>query len=56
MPSIYYKGGRMVDFKIRIENIVASATLGVDVALEKIVTKLEGMEYEPEQFPDWFIE
>jgi transcription initiation factor TFIID TATA-box-binding protein len=41
----------MVDFKIRIENIVASATLGVEVPLEKIVSKLEGMEYEPEQFP-----
>ena len=41
----------MVDFKIRVENIVASATLGVEVPLEKIVSKLEGMEYEPEQFP-----
>ncbi|MCS7105843.1 MAG: hypothetical protein NZ942_00800 [Candidatus Aenigmarchaeota archaeon] len=41
----------MVDFKIRIENIVASASLGVNVTLEKIVSKLEGMEYEPEQFP-----
>lgn len=38
-------------FNIRIENIVASAALGVDVPLEKIVSKLEGMEYEPEQFP-----
>ncbi|MDI6798968.1 MAG: TATA-box-binding protein [Candidatus Aenigmarchaeota archaeon] len=41
----------MTDFKIRIENIVASASLEVDVPLEKIVSKLEGMEYEPEQFP-----
>ena len=38
-------------FNIRVENIVASAALGVDVPLEKIVSKLEGMEYEPEQFP-----
>jgi transcription initiation factor TFIID TATA-box-binding protein len=38
-------------FSIRIENIVASASLGVDVPLEKIVSKMEGMEYEPEQFP-----
>jgi len=38
-------------FNIRIENIVASAALGVEVPLEKIVSKLEGMEYEPEQFP-----
>jgi transcription initiation factor TFIID TATA-box-binding protein len=41
----------MVDFKIRVENIVASASLGVEIPLEKIVSKLEGMEYEPEQFP-----
>ena len=41
----------MTDFKIRVENIVASASLGVEVPLEKIVSKLEGMEYEPEQFP-----
>jgi len=40
-----------MDFKIHIENIVASASLGVEVHLEKIVSKLEGMEYEPEQFP-----
>jgi len=39
------------DFHIRIENIVASAALGVEVPLEVIVSKLEGMEYEPEQFP-----
>ena len=39
------------DFKIRVENIVASAALGVVVPLEKIVSKMEGMEYEPEQFP-----
>jgi transcription initiation factor TFIID TATA-box-binding protein len=38
-------------FGIRVENIVASASLGVLVPLEKIVSKMEGMEYEPEQFP-----
>ena len=41
----------MASFNIRVENIVASAALGVIVPLEKIVSKLEGMEYEPEQFP-----
>ena len=41
----------MSDFKIKIENIVASASLNVEVPLNKIVSKLEGMEYEPEQFP-----
>lgn len=39
------------DFNIRIENIVASAAFGVTIPLEKVVSKLEGMEYEPEQFP-----
>lgn len=41
----------MHDFNIKVENIVASATLNVVVPLEKIVSKMEGMEYEPEQFP-----
>ncbi len=41
----------MTDFNVRVENIVASATLNVKVPLEKIVKKMEGMEYEPEQFP-----
>ena len=41
----------MTGFGIRIENIVASASLGILVPLEKIVSKMEGMEYEPEQFP-----
>jgi transcription initiation factor TFIID TATA-box-binding protein len=41
----------MADFKIKVENIVASASLNVEVPLQKIVSKLEGMEYEPEQFP-----
>jgi len=38
-------------FGIRVENIVASAAFGVKIPLEKVVSKLEGMEYEPEQFP-----
>lgn len=38
-------------FNIKIENIVASASLGVKISLEKIVEHLEGTEYEPEQFP-----
>ena len=41
----------MTNFNIKIENIVASATLGVKVPLEKMVEYLEGSEYEPEQFP-----
>ena len=38
-------------FRIKIENVVASASLGVPVKLEKIVANLDGVEYEPEQFP-----
>jgi len=38
-------------FHIKIENVVASASLGVPIKLEKLVAKLDGIEYEPEQFP-----
>jgi transcription initiation factor TFIID TATA-box-binding protein len=41
----------MTKFNIKIENIVASASLGIRIPLEKIVEHLEGTEYEPEQFP-----
>ncbi|KYK35683.1 MAG: TATA-box-binding protein [Theionarchaea archaeon DG-70] len=41
----------MTSFNIKIENIVASASLGIRIPLEKIVEHLEGTEYEPEQFP-----
>jgi transcription initiation factor TFIID TATA-box-binding protein len=53
MFSNKYKqwGDVVSDFKIRIENIVASASLNIEVPLEKLVSKLKGIEYEPEQFP-----
>ncbi len=38
-------------FRIKIENVVASASFGVKIKLEKIVSSMEGIEYEPEQFP-----
>jgi transcription initiation factor TFIID TATA-box-binding protein len=38
-------------FNIRIENIVASTSLNAKIKLEKIFESVEGMEYEPEQFP-----
>jgi len=41
----------MTKFNIKIENIVASAALGIRIPLEKMVEHLEGTEYEPEQFP-----
>jgi transcription initiation factor TFIID TATA-box-binding protein len=49
---ISFRGGKkMTKFNIKIENIVASASLNVKISLEKIVEHLEGTEYEPEQFP-----
>jgi transcription initiation factor TFIID TATA-box-binding protein len=41
----------MTKFNIKIENIVASVSLGVRIPLEKIVENIEGTEYEPENFP-----
>lgn len=37
--------------KIKIENVVASTSLGEDLDLQKISLALDGAEYEPEQFP-----
>ncbi|HIQ03781.1 MAG TPA: TATA-box-binding protein [Desulfurococcales archaeon] len=37
--------------KVQIQNIVASANLGVEVNLEKAAFLLENSMYEPEQFP-----
>jgi len=37
--------------EIRIENIVATSTIGAELNLNAIALTLEGAEYEPEQFP-----
>ena len=37
--------------KIKIENVVASTSLGEELDLQAIALALEGAEYEPEQFP-----
>jgi transcription initiation factor TFIID TATA-box-binding protein len=37
--------------KIRIENVVASTSLGDELDLQKIALSLDRAEYEPEQFP-----
>ena len=42
---------KMKEFKIKVENVVAFAVLGVDIPLDKIVKAVENAEYEPEQFP-----
>jgi len=36
---------------IRIENVVASTSLGGELDLQAIALALDGAEYEPEQFP-----
>ena len=36
---------------ISIENVVASATLGAELPLDKVATKLGDIDYSPEQFP-----
>ena len=38
-------------FKIKIQNIVASGNIGMDLNLNTLAMKLENTEYEPEQFP-----
>jgi transcription initiation factor TFIID TATA-box-binding protein len=37
--------------KIRIENVVASTSLADELDLQSIALRLEGAEYEPDQFP-----
>lgn len=37
--------------EIKIQNIVASGSVGMDLNLNKLAMKLENAEYEPEQFP-----
>src|SRR3989344_2890524 len=37
--------------EIKIQNIVASGSVGMDLNLNTLAMKLENTEYEPEQFP-----
>ena len=39
------------NFYIKVENVVAFASLGVDIPLQRLVAEVENTEYEPEQFP-----
>ncbi len=41
----------MSEFNIKVENVVAFTSLGKDIALTTLVSKIEDVEYEPEQFP-----
>ena len=38
-------------FRIKIQNVVASASLGIKINLNKIMSTMKNVEYEPEQFP-----
>ncbi len=51
--SIIKKSGTKVprEFKMQVENIVASAKLDAKLNLDTIAFNLENSEYEPEQFP-----
>lgn len=40
-----------IEPEIKIQNIVASGTVGMDLNLNTLAMKLENTEYEPEQFP-----
>lgn len=43
--------GRKKKISFKIENIVASANLNVELDLYAIARKVDNVEYEPEQFP-----
>ncbi len=53
MPDLKLPDPDKVPFKI--ENIVASASLDVDVDLYSLAEAMENVEYEPEQFPGVII-
>ena len=41
----------MAEFHVKVENVVAFASLGKDIPLNRLIAKIENAEYEPEQFP-----
>ena len=41
----------MAEFYVKVENVVAFTSLGKDIPLNKLISKIENAEYEPEQFP-----
>ncbi len=48
--AVWVEGGILLA-KIKIENVVASTSLGEELDLQAIALALTGSEYEPEQFP-----
>ena len=45
------KKRKRIDVSFKVENIVASANLNVELDLFNIAMEVENVEYEPEQFP-----
>src|SRR3989338_5890769 len=45
------KSKKSIDVSFKVENIVASANLKVDLDLFNIAMEVDNVEYEPEQFP-----
>ena len=45
------KKKRKINMKFKVENIVASANLEVELDLFSIAMEIDNVEYEPEQFP-----
>jgi len=41
----------MVEFQVKVENVVSFVPLGKKIPLNKLVSSIENAEYEPEQFP-----
>jgi transcription initiation factor TFIID TATA-box-binding protein len=41
----------MVEFQIKVENVVSFVSLGKKIPLSKLISSIENAEYEPEQFP-----
>ncbi|MCD6476667.1 MAG: TATA-box-binding protein [Candidatus Aenigmarchaeota archaeon] len=42
-------------YSIKIQNMVVTAALGTDIVLNRLVSKLQNIEYEPDQFPGMII-
>ncbi len=52
MPRVGSVPGDLIGMpKIKIENVVASCSLGTELDLQSIALALDNAEYEPEQFP-----
>jgi transcription initiation factor TFIID TATA-box-binding protein len=46
-----FEVGLMSIFEIKVENVVAFASLGKNISLTTLIGKLEDVEYDPERFP-----